>query len=373
MKFYCKNAITNLILFVILSTFQSVNGQWMYPKESKVTKDVIINYEIIYDKPLTEAQKKEASFSDNIVVIFNTTKMKYNKIYPNRPNHSYFKVLDYKSKLVYQVNDISRLAITHPFSSPKTATNSVANATKTILGYTCKKATTTHQGKTKTLFFTKALGLRYCSHFNVDGFLLEYPGFSKKFGSYRVVAKTIHYKKLEPSFYNLDSYKTYTKEAYNTLKQERREQRIKKNLAHIGQPAKKFSLNSINGKRLTTKKMLGEVIVLNFWFTTCPPCKKELPLLNKLKETYKNNPNVNFIALANDPEYKLAPFLRQHKFDYDIIAEARFVAEKYGVSSYPTNIVVDKEGVIQAFETGYKSDIFERLKYQIDKVLDSQK
>ena len=115
--------------------------------------------------------------------------------------------------------------------------------------------------------------------------------------------------------------------------------------------------------------MEGDLIVYNFWFTTCPPCKAEIPKLNELKLKYKDK-NVHFIAIALDPEYKIASFLKTTPLYYDIIAEASYISDKFDVTAYPTNIIVDKKGIIQFYETGYKSDILERMSFVIDKYLE---
>ncbi|MNG39784.1 hypothetical protein D3C84_1280480 [compost metagenome] len=55
--------------------------------------------------------------------------------------------------------------------------------------------------------------------------------------------------------------------------------------------------------------------------------------------------------------------------DYDIIPEGRWIADKFGVTAYPTNIIVDKKGIIQFCEMGYKADIIERMTTTLDKYL----
>lgn len=75
----------------------------------------------------------------------------------------------------------------------------------------------------------------------------------------------------------------------------------------------------------------------------------------------------SFLSDNNDPEYKINEFTQKNPLNYDIIAEGRWIAEKFGITGYPSNIVVDKKGVIQFYDVGYKSDIVERLSYAIDK------
>ena len=122
-------------------------------------------------------------------------------------------------------------------------------------------------------------------------------------------------------------------------------------------------------QKIDTKKMLGDIIVYNFWFTTCAPCKAEMPKLNQLREKYKDK-NVHFIAIALNPGHEIIPFLKTTPLAYDIIPEGRWIAEMYGITGYPTNIIVDKKGIVQFYEMGYKTDIVERMSAKLDEYLE---
>jgi len=155
------------------------------------------------------------------------------------------------------------------------------------------------------------------------------------------------------------------------LKKKKKSSNLAKEAAieKIGTSAPKYSLRSINGKKLKSKEMEGKVVVLNFWFTTCPPCKKEIPQLNELREKFKDE-NVEFIAVSLDAEYKLSTFLEQQPFTYDIVEDGRWIAEKFEIKSYPSNIIIDQNGTIQFYKIGYKTDIVEMMSYKIKKLLD---
>jgi thiol-disulfide isomerase/thioredoxin len=102
----------------------------------------------------------------------------------------------------------------------------------------------------------------------------------------------------------------------------------------------------MNGEKLDTKTMAGKVIVLNFWFIGCPPCRAEIPDLNAIASQYKDNKDVLFIAVCLDEAYDIKDFLKTHPFNYRIIDNGRYTANKYGVRLYPTNVIINKEGKI---------------------------
>jgi len=111
-----------------------------------------------------------------------------------------------------------------------------------------------------------------------------------------------------------------------------------------------FSATDMNGKLVDTKQLKGKVLVVNFWFTTCPPCKAERPYLNKIVDDYKSDSNVVFIAIALDQKEQLELYLKEYEFKYNVIPAGKKIADSYDIKGYPTQVIVDKEGKV-AFHT----------------------
>jgi peroxiredoxin len=107
-----------------------------------------------------------------------------------------------------------------------------------------------------------------------------------------------------------------------------------------------FNMFAMSGKRYRLKDLKGKVVVLNFWFIDCPPCRAEMPDLNELVDSYKGREDVVFLGVALDKGVDLNRFLKQTPFNYTIIDDGRSIAQQYNVTSYPTHVVVDKEGKI---------------------------
>src|SRR5215210_3754645 len=70
-----------------------------------------------------------------------------------------------------------------------------------------------------------------------------------------------------------------------------------KSLALIGKKAPQFNSNTISGKSFDLSLMKDTVVVLNFWFIQCKPCKAEIPYLNKLHDEFKGE-KFKLISLA---------------------------------------------------------------------------
>lgn len=82
--------------------------------------------------------------------------------------------------------------------------------------------------------------------------------------------------------------------------------------------------------------------VINFWFTTCPPCIAEIKWLNKLKEEFQNS-ELDFIAVSFEKQKNLNNFLENHSFEYkQFYLEQKKINEMALTIGYPTTIIIDK-------------------------------
>lgn len=137
----------------------------------------------------------------------------------------------------------------------------------------------------------------------------------------------------------------------------------------VGKKVTYYSLKDIYGNTLNTETLKGKVVVLNFWFITCAPCRKEMPGLNELAYEYARQPNVVFIAIAIDSKLHLKEFLKTHPLAYQIIANGRQYDDKYGVNTFPTNVLVDKKGIVRFSDEGFSNTTQYWLRKNIDKAL----
>ena len=125
---------------------------------------------------------------------------------------------------------------------------------------------------------------------------------------------------------------------------------------------KDFSINS--------EKLRGKVVVLKFWFIGCKPCIIEMPELNKLVEKYKGK-DVVFIAPTFDTKESLDKFFSttENKFNYQILPASMELIQKYGVKSFPTHMVINKEGVVTDVVQGSVQGIEDMLSGFINEAL----
>ncbi len=141
----------------------------------------------------------------------------------------------------------------------------------------------------------------------------------------------------------------------------------------IGEKVPEFSMTDIDGNGISSKDLLGKVVVLNFWFATCKPCIEEIPALNEVYKKYKDHPEVVFASITFEEKNKVISFLKKHPLDYPVISDARDICRKFSVNSYPTNIVIDKEGNYFDLISGGFPNIGEHISNKIDGATTSSK
>jgi peroxiredoxin len=110
-----------------------------------------------------------------------------------------------------------------------------------------------------------------------------------------------------------------------------------------------FTLTDLQGKTWTLKDMKGKVVLVNFWATWCPPCRKEMPDLEALYNRFKDQGFV-ILAISEDEETpKVGPFISEHKITYPILLDpGSTVNNLFQVEGIPKSFVYDRDGKLVA-------------------------
>jgi peroxiredoxin len=128
----------------------------------------------------------------------------------------------------------------------------------------------------------------------------------------------------------------------------------------LDQSAPLFEVKDLKGKSVHLEALKGKVVVLNFWFVECKPCVSEIPELNELVLDFQKD-DVVFMALGLNKAEQLKKFLKKTPFNYQIVPDAMEVATQFGVSGFPTSIVIDQNGVIRYISLGVGPENKEKL------------
>ena len=109
-----------------------------------------------------------------------------------------------------------------------------------------------------------------------------------------------------------------------------------------------FTLTDIQGKDWTLSSLRGKVVLVNFWATWCPPCRKEMPDIETLYNRFKDQGLV-VLAISDETEAKVKPFIADHGFTFPVLLDGgRKVNTLYSISGIPNSFVYDREGHLAA-------------------------
>jgi thiol-disulfide isomerase/thioredoxin len=118
-----------------------------------------------------------------------------------------------------------------------------------------------------------------------------------------------------------------------------------------------FSISASDGGQINSAGLRGRVVVLSFWATWCPACRRELPELNKLYRHYQDNSSVSFWAvdiLGNgETADKAKAFLEKAGYDLPIAFATEKSPEDFGGDGLPFLVIMDKSGHIRLVHSGY--------------------
>jgi len=135
-----------------------------------------------------------------------------------------------------------------------------------------------------------------------------------------------------------------------------------------GDQSTDFSLPDLQGAMHSLPR--GEVVLLNFWATWCPPCRKEIPSMASLYDTYASR-GLKVIAVSVDQRRAaLLGFMKEYPMPFQVLHDADgAVSRSYGVYRYPESFLVDRNGKILMHVIGAKNWMLEPVLRTIEKIL----
>jgi len=108
-----------------------------------------------------------------------------------------------------------------------------------------------------------------------------------------------------------------------------------------------FTLSDIKGNKVSLSDLKGHVVLVVFTTTWCPYCKREIPGLKKMYETYSQKGLEIVAVYIQESQQKVSAFASAYKLPYTILLDTSgMVARAYGIRGVPTKVLIGKDGII---------------------------
>lgn len=111
-------------------------------------------------------------------------------------------------------------------------------------------------------------------------------------------------------------------------------------------------MTGLENEKINLSDLRGKVIFLNIWATWCPPCVGEMPGIQKLYDTYKENDKVAFVLVSNEPVETIRKFVNKKQYTFPVYSTRERSPEAFLTNSIPTTYIISPEGEIVVKEIG---------------------
>lgn len=134
----------------------------------------------------------------------------------------------------------------------------------------------------------------------------------------------------------------------------------------VGQTAPDFSLTKLNGGKMNLADYKGNLVILNFWASWCPPCRAEIPAFVKVQQKYKDN-GVAFLGVAIEDKEDVENYVKEVTLNYPTsygVEEAYEVSAKYGNpdGALPYTLVISpKQKILESYNGQVSEETLEEV------------
>lgn len=125
-----------------------------------------------------------------------------------------------------------------------------------------------------------------------------------------------------------------------------------------GQPAAEIILSNLQGQTIRLSDYRGKVVILNFWASWCPPCKAEMPELERAYQEFSQGTDavlltVNLTDGYRETTAKARQYMDDNHFTMPVLLDTKGkAADDYTVTSIPTTVIIDQQGNIRVRFSG---------------------
>jgi peroxiredoxin len=134
-----------------------------------------------------------------------------------------------------------------------------------------------------------------------------------------------------------------------------------------GDPIPAFTATDMNGKTIKPENFKGKYVVLDFWFTGCPPCHKGFQQMKAYAEKYKDRLELISISCKDQDSVWRNYITNNHLTWTHILDTAASLATLFNIEAYPTKLIIDTQGKLVKICTGETEEFYNTIAETIDK------
>ncbi|MFH1428458.1 MAG: TlpA disulfide reductase family protein [Candidatus Margulisiibacteriota bacterium] len=109
-----------------------------------------------------------------------------------------------------------------------------------------------------------------------------------------------------------------------------------------------IGLTDLNGNSVKLSDFYGKAVLLSFFATWCPPCRTEMPIIEKLKTYMAGEEFVVLVVNVQEPDARVAAFIKENNYTFRVLLDSEgLLSRYYQVRSIPTSFLLDKTGKVQ--------------------------
>ncbi len=114
-----------------------------------------------------------------------------------------------------------------------------------------------------------------------------------------------------------------------------------------------FTLPNLTGRLVRLADFRGQVVLLNFWATWCPPCRKEMPSMERLYQKFRDQGLVTLAVSTDRAREPVLEFMERYRLSFPALWDGEgSVAEQYQILGLPTSYLIDRRGFLVSAEVG---------------------
>ena len=144
-------------------------------------------------------------------------------------------------------------------------------------------------------------------------------------------------------------------------------------LIDVGDTAPSFELVTLDGETFNLEAHRGKVVLINFFATWCPPCREELPYLEKdIWQRFDRDRFAVLVIGREEDDEIIAPFVEKYGYTIPFAGDPKMVAySQYATRFIPRNFVIDPDGTILFQSQGYERHDFVKMVEVIEQAVDA--